>query len=72
MKQLFLAVYYIHQKGIIHRDLKLENLLISQPDSDEIKIIDFGLSKKYESKLNQVQTMVGTPMYVAPEVLKGK
>ena len=52
MKQLFLAVYYIHQKGIIHRDLKLENLLISQPDSDEIKIIDFGLSKKYESKLN--------------------
>jgi calcium-dependent protein kinase len=47
MKKLFSACAYMHSKGIAHRDLKPENLLLSNSDINaEIKIIDFGLSKK--------------------------
>ena len=46
MEKLFRGVSYIHSKGILHRDLKPENLLLSS-ENNEIKIIDFGLSKKF-------------------------
>jgi serine/threonine protein kinase len=47
MKKLFSACDYMHSKGIAHRDLKPENLLLSTEAEDaEIKMIDFGLSKK--------------------------
>ncbi|CAD8049497.1 unnamed protein product [Paramecium primaurelia] len=81
MKQLFSAVHYMHQQGVTHRDLKPENLMLVSPDDDfDIRIIDFGLSKKYPppQSTNQgrsqvrTQTKVGTPIYVAPEVLLGK
>lgn len=51
MKKLLYAVNYMHQREIIHRDLKLENILYESksPDS-EIKVIDFGLSKKVPAK----------------------
>jgi serine/threonine protein kinase len=50
MKKLFSAISYIHSKAIAHRDLKPENLLLSSSLGDaEIKIIDFGLSKKFRS-----------------------
>jgi calcium-dependent protein kinase len=55
---------------VIHRDLKPENLLLASSNSEyDIKLIDFGLSKKYVDNLN---TKVGTPLYIAPEVLEGK
>lgn len=48
MWKLFQAINYLHQNGIVHRDLKLENFLFSNKKKDaEIKIIDFGLSKKF-------------------------
>ncbi len=76
MAKLFSACSYIHSKGIAHRDLKPENLLLSSSSDDaEIKIIDFGLSKKLrQCGLAEIrrQTKVGTPLYVAPEVVKGK
>ena len=56
-------------KNVIHRDLKPENLLLSA--DKEIKLIDFGLSKKFKGG-DQLLTKVGTPLYVAPEVLEGK
>ncbi|KAM3146617.1 hypothetical protein pb186bvf_001147 [Paramecium bursaria] len=79
MKQIFSAVQYIHEQGITHRDLKPENLILVSPDNDlDIRIIDFGLSKKYadnsSAKLRtqmRHQSKVGTPIYVAPEVLSG-
>lgn len=82
MKKIFSATKYLHERGICHRDLKPENFLFSQKGKDgEIKIIDFGLSKQYDSSLNlgdgekafrELKTVVGTALYVAPEVLKGK
>ena len=71
VKQMLCAVRYIHSKGIIHRDLKLENFLFSSVDPDsELKMIDFGLSKHF--KFGEVQNeAVGTPYTVAPEVIQG-
>lgn len=64
----------MHIKGIVHRDLKPENILFdSNEENCEIKIIDFGLSNKFDPNMQEnLSTMVGTPMYVSPQVLKGK
>lgn len=74
VKKIFAAVRYLHDRGICHRDLKLENFIFSHPGADaEIKIIDFGLSKKFTFEQKQpLSTIVGTALYVPPEVLKGK
>eukprot|EP00956_Cyclotella_meneghiniana_P033918 scaffold100373_cov51-Cyclotella_meneghiniana.AAC.1 len=65
------AIRYCHDvKGIVHRDLKPENFLFSTPEEDAvIKIIDFGLSRHDDMKMGIMNTKVGTPYYVAPEVL---
>lgn len=72
VKQMLCAVRYIHSKGIIHRDLKLENFLFSSLHADsELKMIDFGLSKHFQ--YGEVHhEAVGTPYTVAPEVIKGQ
>jgi len=69
MMQLFSALDYLHKNDIVHRDLKLENLLLTKKDHLEIKLADFGLSKVYTGEA--MQTACGTPYYVAPEILTG-
>lgn len=64
------AVAYMHARGITHRDLKFENIMFSSPNSDSVKVIDFGLSKKYSQEEHLHET-VGTVYTMAPEVLKG-
>lgn len=70
-RQLISGVHYCHQQGIAHRDIKPENLLLD--DNGTLKISDFGLSNLQPSnKSGLLQTVCGTPNYVAPEVLKEK
>ena len=65
------AISYCHLRGITHRDLKPENILFETSGIEsEIKLIDFGLSKKHFTH-EKMHTILGTPYYVAPEVLKG-
>lgn len=72
MKKLLLAVNHIHGLSIVHRDLKPENFLFaSREPGAEIKIIDFGMSIKHQAT-NDLTTLVGTPYYLAPEVLRGR
>lgn len=74
MRQMLSAVRHLHANGIVHRDLKPENfMLVSQDPDSEIKLIDFGLSKRFleSDQQHHMHTVVGTPFYVAPEVLKG-
>ncbi|CAB9516822.1 MAP kinase-activated protein kinase 2 (Fragment) [Seminavis robusta] len=71
VKNMLNAVRYLHSKGIIHRDLKLENFLFSSTSQDsELKMIDFGLSKHFRYGEQQHEA-VGTPYTVAPEVIRG-
>lgn len=70
MKSLFLAVNHCHSNGIAHRDLKPENIMYSN-DGQQIKLIDFGLSKS-TNKHKNLETIVGTPYYLAPEILNGQ
>ncbi|CAN0046355.1 unnamed protein product, partial [Sphacelaria rigidula] len=67
------AIEYIHNEhNICHRDLKPENFLFkTTEDESELKIIDFGLSR-FEDGSEAMTTRVGTPYYIAPEVLLKK
>ncbi|TRY73098.1 hypothetical protein TCAL_00900 [Tigriopus californicus] len=68
MKQILEGVSYIHHQEIIHLDLKPENILCLTKTGNRIKIIDFGLARKFEP-LKKLQVLFGTPEFVAPEVV---
>jgi len=69
--EILLGLEHLHEHGIVYRDLKLENLLLT-PDG-HIKITDFGLSKEgMHTDTSSTGTFCGTPEYMAPEMLQGK
>jgi len=68
IRQIISAVDYLHRIGILHRDLKIENLLLDK--NHNIKLIDFGLSNHTKNEL--CITQCGSPAYAAPELLAHK
>lgn len=68
VKQMLLAANYLHHHGIVHRDLKLENFLYWNEDSDVLKMIDFGFSHVLGDK-KPVTVACGSISYMAPEVI---
>jgi len=73
MHNLLCAIYYMHSNYTCHRDLKPDNLLFSLKGSDsDIKVIDFGFATTYEKDDMILYTQLGTGLYMAPEIFKGK
>ena len=78
-KQLLSGLAYLHSHNIVHRDLKLENILIQEIEKSKttgedlfnIKIIDFGTARIFDNK-KKPQSIVGSSYYIAPEVLNQK
>eukprot|EP00093_Oithona_nana_P005155 05155.XXX_203725_205300_1 [CDS] Oithona nana genome sequencing. len=69
MHQICEGVSYLHRKDIVHLDLKPENVVLVLPDSNKIKIIDFGFAKKLNSDQQIVRVLQGTPEFVPPEIV---
>ena len=75
--QVFSGLWYLHENKVIHRDIKLENIMIDGKEKDKstgeelfwAKIIDFGTAKLFE-KNKKEKDVVGSSYYIAPEVLK--
>ncbi|XP_039249845.2 NUAK family SNF1-like kinase 1 [Styela clava] len=67
-KQIVSAVQYCHKLGVVHRDLKLENILLGE--NFQIKIADFGLANIFESG-QLLETFCGSPLYASPEIVNG-
>ena len=67
-KQLVNAFKVLSQNNIMHRDIKPENILIH---NGVLKVADFGFCKPLENEDGMADTMLGSPLYMAPEVLKG-
>lgn len=76
MEQILLTLDFFHQKGIVHRDIKLDNILINKVEQAElnVKIADFGMATIVNSKNKNVPLLMkcGTPGYVAPEILRNE
>jgi polo-like kinase 1 len=70
VRGLVQGVQYLHSQKIIHRDLKLANIFLSR--NGEIKIGDFGLATKLDTRSERRRTLCGTPNYIAPEILERK
>ena len=70
VKQIAEACDYLHERNIIHRDLKLGNLFLN--DNMELKVGDFGLATRVNNEGDRKLTLCGTPNYIAPEVLLKK
>lgn len=67
--QMALALYYLHEKKILHRDLKTQNIFLKH---GRVRLGDFGIAKILDSTRELANTCIGTPYYMSPELFKYK
>jgi serine/threonine protein kinase len=75
MAQTLLTLHFLHEKHVVHRDIKLHNILINKIDQGEynIKIADFGMATFSQPSNNgELYVKCGTPGFVAPEILRSE
>ena len=63
LRQILYALAYMHEKSIVHLDLKPENILLDHYDAQHIKLIDFGISRRYSNK-SDIKGIYGTPEFI--------
>jgi serine/threonine-protein kinase len=65
------ALAYAHKNNVVHRDIKPANIMY-EPDSDSVKVTDFGIARITDSSKTKTGMVLGTPSYMSPEQLAGK
>ena len=68
--QICLAIKHIHEKKIIHRDLKSGNIFLMK--NGLVKLGDFGIAKRFQKTMDKAKTFIGTPYYLSPEIINSK
>lgn len=74
IRQTCLALKFLHEQNIVHRDIKSDNLMLldspDEPGQIQVKLTDFGLAVKTDPHLGGIRGFAGTPEYMAPEVVR--
>jgi CHASE2 domain-containing sensor protein/predicted Ser/Thr protein kinase len=65
------ALYYAHRQNVVHRDIKPANIMFN-PDTDELKITDFGIARLTDTSRTKTGIVLGTPSFMSPEQLEGR
>ena len=69
-REILLGLQYLHSVNIIHRDIKGANVLLTE--EGDVKLIDFGVSAVLASRSERRNTLIGTPYWMAPEIISNK
>eukprot|EP01022_Parablepharisma_sp_SALTPOND_P016793 TRINITY_DN2545_c0_g1_i1.p2 TRINITY_DN2545_c0_g1~~TRINITY_DN2545_c0_g1_i1.p2 ORF type:complete len:359 (-),score=36.97 TRINITY_DN2545_c0_g1_i1:610-1686(-) len=72
LKQLLSALCHCHAKNVAHRDIKPDNIMFADKECNYLKLIDFGFAKIFEPQQRKFQEILGSPLYMAPEICHKK